>query len=81
MDYYSMEPIGKRTFLRMFYWGVRPSEAARRIAAERGDVSPTTVDREKEEAPAGEKELLRWFVYRADRQRAGRQQPAHAGAE
>ena len=45
--YYSMEPAGKRTFFRMLYSGVRLSEAARRIAAVRGDVSPMTVDREK----------------------------------
>ena len=77
-----MEPVGKRTFLRMLYSGVRPSEAARRIAAERGDMSPTTVDREEEEeAAAGEKEVLRLFAYLADRRRAGRQQPADAGAE
>ena len=31
----------------MLYSGVRLSEAARRIAAVRGDVSPMTVDREK----------------------------------
>ena len=30
MDYYSMETVGKRTFLRMLYSDVRPSEAARR---------------------------------------------------
>ena len=77
-----MEPVGKRTFLRMLYSGVRPSEAARRIAAERGDMSPTTVDREEEEeAAAGENEVLRLFAYLADRRRAGRQQPADAGAE
>ena len=53
-----MEPVGKRTFLRMLYSGVRPSEAARRIAAERGDVSPMTVDREEEEAAAREGEVV-----------------------
>ena len=42
-----MELVRKRTFIRMLYLGVRPSESARRIAAEQGDVSPTTVDREK----------------------------------
>ena len=69
---YSMEPDGKRTFLRMLYSGVRPSEAARRIAAESCDMSPTTVDREEEkEAAAGEKEVLRLFAYLADRRRAG----------
>ena len=67
-----MEPDGKRTFLRMLYSGVRPSEAARRIAAESCDMSPTTVDREEEkEAAAGEKEVLRLFAYLADRRRAG----------
>ena len=71
-NYYSMEPDGKRTFLRMLYSGVRPSEAARRIAAESCDISPTTVDREEEkEAAAGEKEVLRLFAYLADRRRAG----------
>ena len=72
MDYYSMETVGKRMFLWMLYSGVRPSEVARRIAAERGDMSPTTVDREEEkEAAAGEKEVLRLFAYLADRRRAG----------
>ena len=76
-----MEPVGKRTFLRMLYSGVRPSEAARRIAAERGDVSPMTVDREEEEDAPGEKEVLRRFAYLANRRRAKRQRPADAGAE
>ena len=80
-DYYSMETVGKRTFLRMLYLDVRPSEAARRIAAERGDVSPMTVDREEEEDAPGEKEVLRRFAYIADRRRAKRQQPADAGVE
>ena len=39
-DYYSMEPVGKRTLLRMLYSGVRPSEAARRIAAKGGNLNP-----------------------------------------
>ena len=67
-----METVGKRTFLRMLYSDVRPSEAARRIAAERGDVSPMTVDREEEEDAPGEKEVLRRFAYQADRRRAKR---------
>ena len=77
-----MEPVGKRTFLRMLYSSVRPSEAARRIAAKRSDMSPTTMDREEEEeAAVGEKEVLRLFAYLTDRRRARRQQPADAGAE
>ena len=61
-DYYSMEPAGKRTFFRMLYSGVRLSKAARRIVAERGDGSLTTVDREKEEAASGEEEVLSRFA-------------------
>ena len=34
--------------------GVRPSEVARRIAVERSNVSHITVDKEEEEAAAGE---------------------------
>ena len=61
-DYYSMEPADKKTFLRMLNLGVRPSEAARIIAAEHDDVSPTTMDREQEEAAAGEEEVLSRFT-------------------
>ena len=46
----------------MLYLGVRLSVAARRIAVERSDVSPTTVDREEEEAAAGEEEVSSWFA-------------------
>ena len=53
-DYYSMETVGKRTFLRMLYSDVRPSEAARRIAVEHGNVSPMTVDMEEEEEATAE---------------------------
>ena len=63
-DYYSMEPTDKGTFFRMLYSGVRLCETARRIAAERGDVSPTTVDREEEEATAGHEEVSSWFAKR-----------------
>ena len=47
-DYYSMVLAEKRVLLPMLNSGSRPSEAARRIAVERNDVSPTTVDREEE---------------------------------
>ena len=47
-DYYSMVLAEKRMLLPMLNSGSRPSEAARRIAVERNDVSPTTVDREEE---------------------------------
>ena len=57
-----MEPAGKRTFFRMLYSGVRLSEVTRIIAAVRGDVSPTTVDREKEETAAEEEEVLSRFA-------------------
>ena len=46
----------------MLYSGVMLSEAVRRIAAMRGDVSPTTVDREKEETAAEEEEVLSRFA-------------------
>ena len=76
-----MEPVGKRTFLWMLYSGLRLFEAARRITAKRGDVSPMTMDREEEEAVAGEMEVLKLFAYLAYRRPAGRQRPADAGAE
>ena len=63
-DYYSMEPTDKGTFFRMLYSGVRLCETAGRIAAERGDVSPTTVDREEEEAVAGQDEVSSRFAKR-----------------
>lgn len=47
-DYYSMVLAEKRMLLPMLNSGPRPSEAARRIAAKRNNVSPTTVDREEE---------------------------------
>ena len=63
-DYYSIEPTDKGTFFRMLYSGVRLCETAGRIAAERGDVSPTTVDREEEEAVAGQDEVSSRFAKR-----------------
>ena len=49
-----MELAKKRMFLWMLNSGIRPSEAARRVAVECGGVNPMTVDREeKEEARSG----------------------------
>ena len=47
-----MEPAEKRMFLWILNSGIRPSEAARRIAVNCDDVSPTTVGTEEEGKPA-----------------------------